>query len=179
MFRRKKKHVEAPQPVHTLLRRGTIWKGDIHAGPHSLRIECLVEGTIHSEGEVTIAPSGIVKGTIHAKHLIVSGRAKGIFKITDCLEIQSTGWVDGESEMGSLLVDEGGTLEGSCVLLGASKAKKEPEAVPHAKKGRRSTAGAARGPAPQTASRPFTPFWEMTSREPQDSLETEAASLAG
>lgn len=123
-----KKKVEATQAVHTLLGKGTIWKGDVHSGPNSIRIEGTVEGTIHSEGEVTIAPSGIVKGTIHAKHLIVTGRVEGIFKIAECLEIHGTGWVEGEVEVGSLVVDEGGTLQGSCTRKGAHKPK-EPEAA--------------------------------------------------
>ena len=123
-----KKKVDATQAVHTLLGKGTIWKGDIHSGPNSIRIEGTVEGTIHSEGEVTIAPSGIAKGTIHAKHLIVTGRVEGIFKIAECLEIHGTGWVEGEVEVGSLVVDEGGTLQGSCTRRGLNKAK-EPEVV--------------------------------------------------
>lgn len=41
---------------HTLLGKGTLWKGEIHTGGTSLRIEGTVEGSIHSEGEVTIAP---------------------------------------------------------------------------------------------------------------------------
>jgi cytoskeletal protein CcmA (bactofilin family) len=131
-----KKKVEAAQAVHTLLGKGTTWKGDIHSGPNSIRIEGTVEGTIHSEGEVTVAPSGMVKGTIHAKHLIVTGRVEGIFKIAECLEIHGTGWVEGEVEVGSLVVDEGGTLQGSCTRRGTHKPKeaaKEPEAAPRAR----------------------------------------------
>ncbi len=123
-----KKKVEASQAVHTLLGKGTTWKGDIHSGPNSIRIEGTVEGTIHSEGEVTIAPSGMVKGTIHAKHLVVTGRVEGIFKISECLEIHGTGWVEGEVEVGALVVDEGGTLQGSCTRRGLNKAK-EAESV--------------------------------------------------
>lgn len=133
MFNRKssngnKKKVEANQAVHTLLGKGTVWKGDVHSGPNSIRIEGTVEGIIHSEGEVTIAPSGIVKGTVHAKHLIVTGRVEGIFKIAECLEIHGTGWVEGDVEVGSLVVDEGGTLQGSCTRRGLNKAK-EAEAI--------------------------------------------------
>jgi cytoskeletal protein CcmA (bactofilin family) len=118
-----KKKVEATQAVHTLLGKETIWKGDIHSGPNSIRVEGTVEGAIHSEGEVTIAPSGLVKGTINAKHLIVTGRVEGIFKIAECLEIHGTGWVEGEVEVGSLVVDEGGTLQGSCTRSGSNKGK--------------------------------------------------------
>jgi cytoskeletal protein CcmA (bactofilin family) len=113
--------------VHSLLGKGTLWKGEIHTGEHSLRIEGTVEGTIHSEGEVTIAPSGLVNGTIHAKHMIATGRAKGVFKILECLEIHGTGCVEGDVEVGSLVVDEGGTLQGTCTRRGMNK----PENLAH------------------------------------------------
>ena len=56
-----------------------------------------------------------MKGTVFAKHLIVTGRAEGIMKIAECLEIHGTGYVEGDVEVGSLVVDEGGTLQGVCV----------------------------------------------------------------
>jgi cytoskeletal protein CcmA (bactofilin family) len=123
MFSSKKRPDQA-QAVHTLLGKGTLWKGEIHAGQNSLRIEGNVEGTIQSEGEVTIAPSGEVKGTIEAKHLIVTGRVLGVFKIQECLEIHGTGYVEGEVEVGSLVVDEGGTLQGNCTRRGMEKLDK-------------------------------------------------------
>lgn len=114
----------ASQAVHTLLGKGTLWKGEVHAGPNPLRIEGTVEGTVQSEGEVTVAPTGVVNGSIHAKHLIVTGRIEGVFKVAECLEIHGTGWVEGEVEVGSLVVDEGGTLQGTCTRKGT---KERPE----------------------------------------------------
>ena len=112
MFNAKKP--SAAPAVHTLLGKDTLWKGEVHCGPTSLRIEGRVEGTIHGSGEVTIAPSGFVEGTIQAKHLIVTGKVKGVVKVTECLEIHGTGLVEGEAEVGSLVVDEGGRLQGTC-----------------------------------------------------------------
>ena len=114
------KRPEPAQAIHTLLGKGTLWKGEIQAGQNSLRIEGTVEGIITSDGEVTIAPTGEVRGTIHAKHLIVTGRVNGTFKIVECLEIHGTGYVEGEVEVGSLVVDEGGTLQGNCTRRGIS-----------------------------------------------------------
>lgn len=113
---------------HTLLGKGTLWKGEIHTGGTSLRIEGTVEGSIHSEGEVTIAPSGVVNGTIHAKHLIVTGKAEGVFRIEQCLEIHGTGCVEGDVEVGALVVDEGGILQGTCVRRGHKGSAAAPKA---------------------------------------------------
>ena len=109
--------------VHTLLGKDTLWKGEVHCGPQSLRVEGRIEGSIHSTGEVTVAPTGYVEGTIHAKHLVVTGKVKGMVKIAECLEIHGTGLVEGEAEVGSLVVDEGGTLEGHCTRRDAKKAE--------------------------------------------------------
>ena len=115
VFRTSKSKPDAAPAIHSLLGKEVTFTGEIHSGAHSLRIEGTVEGTIHSTGEVSIAPGGLVKGTIFAKHLVVTGRAEGTMKITECLEIHGTGYVEGDVEVGSLVVDEGGTLQGVCV----------------------------------------------------------------
>ena len=106
---------DAAPAIHSLLGKDVTFTGEIHTGARSLRIEGTVDGTIHSTGEVSIAPGGLVKGTVFAKHLIVTGRAEGVMKIAECLEIHGTGYVEGDVEVGSLVVDEGGTLQGVCV----------------------------------------------------------------
>ena len=115
VFRNSKPKPEPAPAIHSLLGKDVLFKGEVHSGPRSFRVEGVVEGTIHSTGEVSIAPGGLVKGTVFAKHLVVTGRAEGIMKITDCLEIHGTGYVEGDVEVGSLVVDEGGTLQGVCV----------------------------------------------------------------
>lgn len=118
MFKTPKKKPEAAPAIHTLLGKGMLWKGEIHCGKDSLRVEGTIEGTIHSDGEVVVAPTGLVNGIIHARHLIVTGRVEGVFRIEECLEIHGTGCVEGEVEIGSLVVDEGGILQGVCTRRG-------------------------------------------------------------
>ena len=107
--------------VNSIIGRASFWKGEIQLGTESLRIEGSVEGTIFSEGEVTIAPTGTFKGAIHTKNLIVIGYVEGVLRVAECLEIHGTGCVEGEAEVGSLVVDEGGTLQGTCVRRGYTK----------------------------------------------------------
>jgi len=115
VFRNSKPKPEPAPAIHTLLGKDVLFKGELHTGTHSFRVEGVVEGTIHSTGEVSIALGGLVKGTIFAKHLVVTGRAEGTMKISDCLEIHGSGFVEGDVEVGSLVVDEGGMLQGVCV----------------------------------------------------------------
>jgi cytoskeletal protein CcmA (bactofilin family) len=120
----------ANDPMTTVLGEGTHWQGEIQAGPNGLRIEGEVEGTVISEGQVLVAPSGSVRGTIHAKRLTVMGRVEGVFKVEGCLEILGTGWVEGEVELENLVVDEGGTLQGTCARHEAPKAKEPMPLLP-------------------------------------------------
>lgn len=120
---------ESAPAIHSLLGKDVTFTGEIHTGSHSLRVEGTVDGIIHSTGEVSIAPAGLVKGTIFAKHLVVTGRAEGTMKITDCLEIHGTGYVEGDVEVGSLVVDEGGTLQGVCVRTDQTRNLDAPNAV--------------------------------------------------
>ncbi len=115
VFGNKKQKVEPAPAVHSILGKDMTFKGEIIAGTKSLRMEGVLEGTIQSEGEVIIAPTGLVTGTILAKHLVVTGKVKGTVKTTECLEIHGTGFVEGDVEVGRLVVDEGGILQGTCV----------------------------------------------------------------
>ena len=80
---------ESAPAIHSLLGKEVLFKGEVHTNTRSFRVEGVVEGTIHSTGEVSIAPGGLVKGTIFAKHLIVTGRAEGIMKITETIRTTS------------------------------------------------------------------------------------------
>lgn len=129
MFTRRKNNGTsraASEPATTLLGEGSRWQGEIRTGTGSLRIEGEVEGTVLSEGQVTVAAGGLVRGAIHAKRLTVMGRVEGVFKVGECLEILGAGWVEGEVQLGTLVVDEGGTLVGSCMRHTLPPLEKEP-----------------------------------------------------
>ena len=119
------------QEVRTVLGEGTRWQGDLHVGAEGLRVEGEVEGTLLSEGDVVVAAGGWVRGTLQVRNLRVSGRVEGVVRVMGCLEIQRTGWVEGEMELGSLVVDEGGTLQGTCMPRSAVTAAEAPEPELH------------------------------------------------
>lgn len=107
------------RPDVTVLGAGTRFKGEVDLGTGDLRAEGTVEGHIASQGTVTVLPAGLVRGTILARRLVVTGRVEGTFQVTGCLEIRGGGWVEGEVRTGTLVVDEGTTLLGRCGLLEA------------------------------------------------------------
>jgi len=54
MFGNSPQKPKSAPAVHTLLGKDTLWKGEVHCGPQSLRVEGRIEGSIHSTGEVTV-----------------------------------------------------------------------------------------------------------------------------
>jgi len=129
-FGRSREKKGALTPATSRLVEGTHWQGELQTGPEGLCVEGSLEGTILSEGQVVIAPSGIVKGTIQARDLTVMGRVEGIFKVDECLAIVGAGWVEGEVELATLVVDEGATLQGTCVHRPATRQKEPVPLVP-------------------------------------------------
>lgn len=126
-------HAKAParshgsQHLRTVLGEGTRWTGDLVGGAEGLRVEGVVEGNLQCEGDVLVAASGLVKGTLQAHRLTVLGRVEGVLKVATCLEILDSGRVEGEVELGTLIVDEGGILQGTCVHRStAPPVEKEP-----------------------------------------------------
>jgi len=122
----------------TVLGAGTLFKGDVDLGAGGLRAEGTVEGTIACEGIVSVLPGGLVRGTIEARRLVVTGRVEGTCQVTGCLELHGGGWVEGEVRTGTLVVDEGATLQGRCRRL---------EAQPGATPPRPARVGTGPGPA--------------------------------
>jgi len=135
----------AGQSDLTVLGAGTRFKGEVDLGRGGLLAEGTVEGSIASEGTVNVLPGGRVLGTILARRLVVTGRVEGHFQVTGCLEIHGAGWVEGEVRTGTLVVDEGSTLQGRCERLAALPGATPPRpARPGTGPGRAAGDGAGR-----------------------------------
>ncbi|HJV89515.1 MAG TPA: polymer-forming cytoskeletal protein [Holophagaceae bacterium] len=118
------------EPANTLLGPGASFRGEIDCGSTSVRIEGTFEGTITSTGQVAVVGQGLVTGTIIARELVVAGRVEGVFKVEGCLMIRETGWVEGEVEVGTMVVDEGGTFQGTCHRRGQKDAAPSAQVIP-------------------------------------------------
>jgi cytoskeletal protein CcmA (bactofilin family) len=128
-FKSEKKASTVP-PVTTILGAGTRWQGELNAGTGTLRVEGELDGMLSCEGTVQVEVEGHLKGTTQTRHLTVTGRVDGIIHVAERLEILRHGWVEGEVDMGTLVVDEGGTLQGNCTRFEPAKAKEPVPLVP-------------------------------------------------
>ena len=77
-----------------------------------LRVHGHVNGTISSEHELLVGEGGIVEGEVAVGRLVVAGTVRGTVRVTERVVIHGTGKVFAEVFAPTLVVDEGGVLEG-------------------------------------------------------------------
>jgi len=82
----------------------------------SVRIDGSVNGDIKSNGNVIIGPDANVIGNISANNIEISGTAAGDILSNSLLKIYETGKLEGNIEVMSFMIDEGGFFKGNCLI---------------------------------------------------------------
>ncbi len=90
--------------------QGTIRFSD----PVNLRIQGSFEGKLQAKGQLTIGDKAHVKAELEVDRVIVAGKAEGKIIAREWLHVTSTGQCIGPVWTSSLMVEEGGFLQGEC-----------------------------------------------------------------
>jgi|WetSurMetagenome_2_1015567.scaffolds.fasta_scaffold46328_3 cytoskeletal protein CcmA (bactofilin family) len=77
-----------------------------------LRIHGHVVGRISGENELLVGEGGLVEGEIVVGRLVVAGTVKGTVRVKERLVVHGSGKVMAEVFAPTLVVDEGGVMEG-------------------------------------------------------------------
>jgi cytoskeletal protein CcmA (bactofilin family) len=96
----------------------TTIKGSITTAS-TLTVAGAVEGNINAGGDVNVLADATVKGDISGPAVTISGKVEGRINASGRLLITAKGLVQGDISVRSLLIEEGGTLQGQC-SMGAS-----------------------------------------------------------
>jgi len=83
----------------------------------SLRIEGNLDGSVLSADSVVVGVGCRITGDIHAREVVVGGTITGNVHASERVELQATAVVTGDVHTGSILVQEGGVVNGR-VLMG-------------------------------------------------------------
>ena len=83
----------------------------------SLRIEGSLDGSVLSADSVVIGVGSKISGDINAREVVVGGTITGNVHASERVELQATAVVTGDVHTGSILVQEGGVVNGR-VLMG-------------------------------------------------------------
>ncbi len=122
------KPVSAPAPVRagsTVIAQGITVTGTIQ-GEGVVQVEGVVEGEFDLTGAVIVAESGLVRGPITADVVRLAGRVEGNVYAREHMKLEPTGSLDGDVTTASLVVEDGGSLNGRCTTLKPTPAL-EPE----------------------------------------------------
>ncbi|MFN8641358.1 MAG: polymer-forming cytoskeletal protein, partial [Candidatus Binatia bacterium] len=80
------------------------------------RIDGTLRGEVRASDLLVIGETGHVDGTIHAVSLVILGRVEGGVRGADRVEIRPRGVLRGSIETRTLVVHEGGILDGDCTV---------------------------------------------------------------
>ena len=116
----------------TVVAQGITLIGTLR-GEGVVQVEGVVEGEFDMTGAVIVAESGLVRGPVAADVVRVAGRVEGNVNAREHCRLESSGSLDGDVTTASLVVEDGGILNGRCTTvkgqpaLGAEAKASKPE----------------------------------------------------
>ncbi len=82
-----------------------------------MQVEGVIEGQVEMTGSIIVTTTGIVKGPIVADVVRVAGRVEGNVTAKNHLRLEKHGNLVGDVTTGSLVVEDGGCLNGRCEMI--------------------------------------------------------------
>jgi cytoskeletal protein CcmA (bactofilin family) len=89
--------------------------GDLQTGG-SIRIEGRLEGSILKADSVIIGVGASVSGDVHAREVVMGGTLTGNLHASERVELQATAVVTGDVHTVSVLIQEGGVVNGRVIM---------------------------------------------------------------
>lgn len=109
------KNYTPEQNSHNIIASGTVITGDINCTA-DIRIDGSIDGNLKSNGHVILGDAGKFSGTMVSKDVDIWGSFEGTLTATDTLTIRNTGKVKADIAVGTLIIEQGAELNGSCKM---------------------------------------------------------------
>ena len=113
--------------VDTILGDGTEVQGGVVA-KGTIRIDGRIEGGVVSEDGIIIGETGIVKGDLTARFIILGGKVTGDLHAQTRVELLPTAQLYGDIRAPRLIIAEGVIFEGTCDMMN-EKAESESKTI--------------------------------------------------
>ena len=107
-----------PSPAgsgYSLLDAQLVLAGDLDTSG-SLRIDGKLEGNIRRADTVVLGVGATMSGDIHAREVVIGGSIAGNIHATERVELQATAIVTGDVLTQTILVQEGGVVNGRVLM---------------------------------------------------------------
>lgn len=121
------------QNIESLISPGVEIKGNI-TSQGSIRIDGYVEGNLNIKGDLILGEKGKIKGEVKAENIIIAGKIEGRASAGTRLEIAATGAISGDINATTLIIDEGGLLDGNSRMTRDNERSVDSERVLNFKK---------------------------------------------
>lgn len=116
-----------PAPLSsTVIATGVTLSGSLR-GEGIVQVEGVVEGEIDLKGAVIVAPTGRVEGPVTAETVHIAGCIVGDVVARDHMRLEKTGSLEGDVTTVSLVVEDGGHLNGRSNMIKKEAASGAPE----------------------------------------------------
>ena len=102
----------APEGTPSVIAPGMKIKGDLET-TGVVKIDGVVEGSIRGARQVLLGRTGTIQGDVHAEEAILAGKVIGTVVAAERVEVQSTSRIDGDIQTKSIVVLEGGIINGN------------------------------------------------------------------
>ncbi|MBD2867954.1 bactofilin family protein [Paenibacillus arenilitoris] len=109
----------------TLIGQGTLGEGTLLCEAN-LRIEGEYRGDIDCKGDVIVGEIGVARSNITASEITIAGKVFGDIVTKGRLVITATGHLTGNITAATLIVQDGGKLDGHCRMEHAHDPKQRP-----------------------------------------------------
>ena len=103
----------------------------------SLRIDGKLEGTVRRADVVVLGVGATMTGDIHAREVVIGGTMNGTVHAAERVELQATAIVTGDIMTQSVLVQEGGVVNGRVLMRPPEQAGSAGSLATHASHGDR------------------------------------------
>lgn len=100
------------EPSMSVIASGMRIIGDIESSG-VIKVEGVVEGSVRGARQLLLGKGGTIHGDIHAIDAVLGGTVVGNVTASERVEIQGTSSVEGDILTKSMVVYEGGTINGS------------------------------------------------------------------
>jgi cytoskeletal protein CcmA (bactofilin family) len=99
----------------------TTIKGEL-LGDEDVHVEGTVEGQIRISRDVRVGPTGVVRATVEAASVVISGELIGDCSATSRVEIQASGRLTGNIKAPKIVVAEGAVFRGNSDMSSPARA---------------------------------------------------------
>jgi len=100
---------------YSLLDAQLVLTGDLDTGG-SLRIDGQLEGNVRRADTVVLGVGATMTGDVHAREVVIGGSITGNIHATERVELQATAIVTGDVLTQTILVQEGGVVNGRVLM---------------------------------------------------------------